>query len=144
MTALASRSTRLPRELAAPAALLVVALVVGFVTGREPGLGVALAAALVFALLVIWDLTVGVCLFLLVAFLDVVSHNQNLSLTKGAGAVLAVSWLGAMATRREAGRDLRSHAPWLTGVLVAFVAWSAFSVVWAESIPAVWKSTLRF
>jgi O-antigen ligase len=144
VTAAISRLSRSPRDALAPAGFLFVALVVGVVTGGSPMLGVALAAALVFALIVMWDLTLGVCLFLLVTFLDVVSRNQNLSLTKGAGAVLAGSWLATMATRRGSRRDLTSHVPWLTGALVAFLAWSGMSAFWAESPSAASTSTFRF
>jgi O-antigen ligase len=144
LTAAISQLSRSPRDALAPAGLLVVALGVGVVTGASPMLGVALAAALVFALIVMWDLTLGVCLFLLVTFLDVVSRNQNLSLTKGAGAVLAGSWLATMATGRGSRRDLTSHVPWLTGALVAFLAWSGMSAFWAESPSAASRSTFRF
>jgi O-antigen ligase len=144
MTALASRLSRPSREAVAPAALLLVAVCVGLVTGADPGAGVALAAALIFALVVMWDLALGVCLFLLVTFLDVVSANQDLSLTKGAGAVLALSWLAQVATRRRAGDTLAAHTPHLVAVLIAFLAWSALSAVWAESPAAATRSTFRF
>lgn len=124
--------------------ILFVAVAVGVVTGLNPMLGIALAGAMVFALIVMWDLALGVCLFLLVTFLDVVSNNQNLSVTKGAGAVLAGSWLATMATRRGVGRNLISHVPWLTGALVAFIAWSGMSAFWAESQSAASRSTFRF
>lgn len=144
MTALTSRVTRSPRDAIAPAALLALALGVGVVAGHSPGLGVALAGALVFAMIVMWDLALGVCLFLLVTFLDVVSRNQNLSLTKGAGAVLAFSWLATIATRRGTRRNLTAQAPRLAAALLAFVVWSSISAFWAESPGAAFKSTFRF
>jgi hypothetical protein len=62
---------------------------VGVVTRRSPLLGVALAAALVFGLIVTWDLALGVCLFVMVTFLDVVSQIQGPELdergSRGAG-----------------------------------------------------------
>jgi putative inorganic carbon (hco3(-)) transporter len=122
----------------------LVAIAVGVVTGGSPMLGIALAAAVVFALIVVWDLTLGVCLFLLVTFVDVVSNNQNLSLTKGAGAVLAGSWLAAMATGRGSRRSLTSHVPWLVVAVTAFLAWSGMSAFWAESPSAASRSTFRF
>jgi O-antigen ligase len=144
MTALASRLNRSPRELVGPAVLLVAAAAVGLIAGINPGLGVVIAAAFVFALIVIWDLTLGVCLFLLVTFLDVVSRNQNLSVTKAAGAVLAVSWLATVATRRGSVRTLTSLVPWLTAALIAFLSWSALSMLWSESPGAAARSTFRF
>ena len=126
------------------AGLLLAALAVGIVTGASPALGLVVAAGLVFVLIVMWDLALGVCLFLLVAFLDVVSANQNLSVTKGVGALLAASWLATMATRRGSARSLISEMPWLTAALIAFIAWSAQSIVWAGSHGDVLRSTERY
>lgn len=125
-------------------AVLLVAVLLGAFTGRSPGLGIALAAALVFGLIVLSDLAAGVCLFLLVTFLDAVSQNQNLSLTKGAGAVLAGSWLAMVATRRGDRASLTEHAPWLVAAVAGFLAWSAMSAFWSESRGAAATSTLRY
>jgi O-antigen ligase len=144
VTSFISRFGRSPRDALAPAAVLLVALGAGLFTGRDPLLGVALAAALVFGLIVMSDLALGVCLFLLVGFLDAVSRNQDLSLTKGAGAVLAASWLAMMATRRRTEPGLTTEAPWLLGAVVAFLAWSAMSTFWAESHGAALQSTFRY
>ena len=144
MAALASRYGRTPQGALAPVGLLGLALVVGVLGGMSPMLGVVVVAALVFALVVVWDLTLGLCLFALVAFLDVVSRNQNLSLTKGAGAVLAASWLALMATRRGSRRDFAANAPWLMAALIAFLAWSLMSSFWAESRSAALQSTERY
>jgi O-antigen ligase len=128
----------------APGALLALAAVVGVLAGINPTLGLAAAAGLVFGLLVLWNLTLGLCLFLLVTFLDVVSRNQNLSLTKGAGAVLAGSWLAVILSQRGARRDFSAQQPWLMAALVAFLAWNVMSVLWAQSPAAVFKSTERY
>jgi O-antigen ligase len=144
VTSAASRLSRSPREVLGPAGIIVLALGVGILTGRSPLLGIALAAALVFGLIVMSDLAVGVCLFLLVTFVDAVSQNQDLSLTKGAGAVLAGSWLATMATRRGPRPGLASQEPWLVAALVGFLVWSGMSSFWAESPSAAARSTLRF
>ena len=128
----------------APAAFLLVALAVGVVTGLKPTLGIAAACGIVFTMVVLWDLALGVCLFLLVTFLDVVTQNADLSLTKAAGALLAGSWLATMATRRTSREHLASGAPWLTLALLGFVAWSGLSAVWAEDPAAATLSTIRF
>ena len=145
MTAAISRLSRPSRELVGGAVLSLVAIVIGVVAGHSPGLGIAAAAGVLFALILLSDLAVGLCLFLLVAFLDVVSLNQDLSVTKGAGAVLAVSWLAMIATRRGSERQgLASQSPWLAGALIGLLAWSALSAMWAESFGAVVRSTERF
>lgn len=144
MTAAISRVSRSPREALALAGVFLIAIGLGVFTGRNPALGIALAAAFAFMLIVMANLTVGVCLFLLVTFLDVLSQNQNLSVTKGAGAVLAGSWLATIAIRPGTRRGLTSHAPWLVAALMAFLVWSAVSALWAESPSATATSTLRF
>jgi O-antigen ligase len=135
---------RWPGGVLAPAAVLGLAVVVGVLAGINPALGVVVAGGLVFGLVVVWNLTLGVCLFLLVTFLDVVSRNQNLSLTKGAGAVLAGSWLAVIASQRGVRRDFSTYQPWLMAALVAFLGWSVLSVLWAESPGSALKSTERY
>jgi O-antigen ligase len=140
----ASGSLRRARAGIAPATFLLIALAVGVVVGRNPLVGVGLAMAIVFVLVVIWDLALGLCAFLLLAFLDVVSRNTDLSLTKAAGALLAAAWVATMATRRESKRSFLSAQPWLTVVLVVFLAWSGLSAIWAEDPAAASRSTVRF
>ena len=134
----------LARAWIARATFLLIALVVGIVVGRNPPVGVGLALAIVFVLVVVWDLAFGVCAFLLLAFLDVVSRNADLSLTKVAGALLAAAWVAAMATRGESRRSFLSAQPWLVVVLVVFLAWSGLSAIWAEDPAAAFRSTVRF
>lgn len=140
----ASGSLRRARAGIAPATFLLIALAVGVVVGRNPLVGVGLALAIVFVLVAIWDLAFGVCAFLLLAFLDVVSRNADLSLTKAAGALLAVVWLATMATRSHSRRGFVSAQPWLAAALVGFLAWSCLSAVWAEDPGAAFRSTGRF
>src|SRR4051794_8497119 len=82
-----------------PAALLGITAVTGAVSGVQPSLGVAMALALIFLLIALWDLALGVCGFVLLAPLDVISSNQDLSLTKAAGGVLVLAWIAAVATQ---------------------------------------------
>jgi O-antigen ligase len=140
----ASASLRHGPGVAGPVAFLLAALALGLVTGLNPFLGVALAVAVAFALMVMSDLALGVSGFLLLTFLDVVSSGSDLSLTKAAGALLAVAWLATIATRPREGQALLANEAWLVGVLVAFLAWSALSAVWAEDPAAASRSTLRF
>jgi O-antigen ligase len=128
----------------APSAFLLLVAAVGLVVGFNPLVGLLLALAIVFTLVVMWDLAVGLCGFLLLAYLDVVSGDSGLSLTKAAGALLIGGWVTASVGTREAKRDLLSGTPWLAVVLVGFIAWSALSAIWAASPSAALGSTLRF
>jgi len=127
-----------------PLALLALAVLVGFVAGLKPPLGVALALALIFLLVASWDLALGVCGFVLIAPLDVISRNSDVSLTKGAGALLVLAWIAAVATQGRAKRSLITSHPWLTAFLVGFIAWSVLSAIWAENPADVYRSTMRF
>jgi O-antigen ligase len=140
----ASGSLRRARAGIAPATFVLIALAVGVVVGRNPLVGVGLALAIVFVLVVVWDLAFGVCAFLLLAFLDVVSRNADLSLTKAAGALLAATWVTTMATRGESRRSFVSAQPALVVVLVIFLAWSGLSAIWSEDPAAAFRSTVRF
>jgi O-antigen ligase len=140
----ASGSLRRSPARGAPLALLAVAALVGLVAGFNPAIGFGLAVAVVFAFLVMWDLALGVCGFLLLAALDVISQNQDLSLTKAAGALLVVAWLAAAATQGASRRDLLAGQPWLTTCLVAFLGWCVLSMTWAESPDATVRASIRF
>ena len=125
-------------------ALLALTTLTGLVAGVQPPVGVAMACALIFLLVASWDLALGVCGFVLLAPLDVISSNSDVSLTKGAGAVLVLAWVGAVATQGRQKRSLVAAQPWLTGFLVGFITWSALSAIWAESTGGAYRSTLRF
>jgi O-antigen ligase len=139
--------SRRPRTaVLAPLALLALAAVTGLVAGLQPAIGIGLALAFVFMLLATWDLALGVCGFVLLAPLDVISSNSEVSLTKAAGALLVLAWIAAVATQGKGKRkrSLVTDQPWLTAFLVGFIAWSMLSVVWAESTPDAYRATMRF
>ncbi len=129
---------------AVPAAVLALGVLVGLLTGMQPTFGVALALGIAFAVVVIWDLAVGLALFVLVTYLDVVSAEQQLSVTKAVGLLLALSWLMLVATRGRPRNDLFASHPWFIVLVGGFVAWSALSVVWADRTGAAINDTLRY
>jgi O-antigen ligase len=129
-------TTLLARSPTAPtrwrAALPVLALAVGALAGYDPVLGLEAALAVTYVALVLADLKLGVLLFCVVAFVDVLfGAAGELSLAKGAGALLALSWLATIATRRARPRFVGAH-PWATYAMVLLVAWAALSTLWAE------------
>jgi O-antigen ligase len=137
----APRALRLPqprlpqldlRHALALAGVLLVATVVGLLAGRDPALGLGFGIALVFVWLVLSDLAVGVCLFGFAAFLEVLPGFGSLSFAKVTGALLALSWLAAIATARGERRSFLSEHPVMTTVALLFVGWVAASCIWAE------------
>ncbi|HEY3727566.1 MAG TPA: O-antigen ligase family protein [Solirubrobacteraceae bacterium] len=135
--------SRNPIFIAVTAALCVG---VGAAAGASPKLGLEVTIGLVFVVIVVANLLVGVVLFTVLSFLEVInSGGAALSFMKVAGLVLFVSWYAASATR--GGRETRSlitAQPALTVALVALVSWSLISVVWAESRGTAIASTERY
>ncbi len=124
----------------------LIALCVGVAAGIQPRLGVAAALGVTFAAAVIADLTVGLFLFTILSFLEVVNAGSGaVSFIKVAGLILFLSWFAAQATRsRREARSLLASSPVITMAVVGFVSWSAISVAWAESSGTAIGSTSRF
>src|SRR5262249_45368990 len=128
-----------------PVGLAVVSLGVGVLAGIDPKLAIAAALGLGFAGLVIANITVGLCLFVVLSFLEVLGRvGGSIGATKAFGLLLVVSWLAAVSTRNEAENDFVSVHPTMTYLLAIFLAWSTFSVIWAESNSAVLHASSRY
>src|ERR687886_2170202 len=84
-------------------ALAGVAVLLGIGAGVDPRIAVAAAIGLAFVALVMSDLTIGLCMFAVVAFLDVLPHlgGSALSFTKIVGFLLAVSWLAKVSSSAD-------------------------------------------
>ena len=124
----------------------LVALCVGVAAGMQPRLGVAAALGVAFAAAVIADLTIGLFLFTILSFLEVVNGGSGaVSFIKVAGLILFLSWFAAQATRsRREARSLLASSPGITMAVIGFVSWSAISVAWADSSGTAIGSTSRF
>jgi O-antigen ligase len=119
---------------------------VGVAAGVNPKLGLETTIGLAFAVAVIGNLTLGMVLFTILSFLEVInSGGAALSFTKLAGLVLFVSWYAAIATRtHRESRSLIGEQPLLVGAAVAFLSWSILSFLWSESHGAVATATERY
>src|SRR4249919_2802597 len=92
-----------------PLALALVAVPVGVLAGYKPELAIVFAFGLAFLLVVFANLANGVVLFTLIIFFETIP-GASVSLTKVAGALLALAWLATLATRADARADfLRVH-----------------------------------
>jgi O-antigen ligase len=125
---------------------LAVSLGTGIAAGVQPRYGVAAALGLTFAVAVLANLTLGLFLFTLLSFLEVVNAGSGaLSFIKLAGLILFVSWFAAQATRsRRESRSFLASSPALGAAVIAFVCWSALSIAWADSSGTAFSSTYRF
>jgi O-antigen ligase len=116
-----------------PAALLAIAAAAGALAGVDPRLGVAVAMALAFVTIVLADLSIGLCLFALLAFLNVIPEAGSvLSFEKVAGGLLALSWMTTVVSRKEARKAFITAHPLFFALLVFFLSWAVLSLTWAE------------
>jgi O-antigen ligase len=111
-------------------AIAGAAALVGLMAALEPKFAIAAAIAVAFMLLVVADVTVGLCLFVAVTFLDVIPAFEGLSIAKAAGALLVLSWIATVATRRGHKGLIATH-PGLALALVLLACWPALSALWA-------------
>ena len=124
-------------------AVAAVAVVLGIGAGVDPRIAVAAAIGLAFVALVMADLTVGLCLFAVVAFLDLLPHlgGSLVSFTKIVGFLLAISWLAKVSSSQDSRNDFLAAHPTFSYVLVLFIGWAAVSLTWAEK-PGVGSTPL--
>jgi O-antigen ligase len=128
------------------AMLLGLCAVVGLMAGTAPALAVGAAVAAAFAALVVADLTLGLCVFIVVAFAERVpaAGASDLTLVKALGGLLAVSWLANVATRRAGERQLFTAHPFMTTAAALLLAWMVMSITWAEDPGAAREDVMRY
>ncbi len=114
------------------AALACSALLLGLLCAYQPKYAaVAIVSGIVVAL-ALSDLAVGLCVFTLVAFLDVLpAYSGSLSVTKVIGLLLALGWLRNIAIHPQR-RRLLDREPLLVAVMLALAGWTLLSALWAE------------
>ena len=134
------------RNLVLIALAAALSLCIGVAAGVSPRYGVAGALGVTFAVAVVADVTLGLFLFTMLSFLEVVDAGSGaLSFIKVAGLILFVSWLAAQATRSQRdSRSLLASSPGVAIPVILFVSWSVISIVWAVSSGKAASSTERF
>jgi O-antigen ligase len=92
------------------------------------------------------DLSLGLCMYALLAFLNIVpdAGGSFISFDKVAGGLLALSWLAAVASRKDARRAFFSAHPQFSAVLLLFLAWVLLSMTWAPELPAALEHSARY
>ena len=119
-----------------------LALLLGVAAGLNPAVAVAGAIGIAMVALVVIDVTVGIFIFGLLAFIDI--GVGGFSPGRLLGILLAVSWLAAIAVRADVREQMLTRHPLFTYAICLFVAWVGAGVVWAESLSAVADYTIRF
>src|SRR5947199_10866205 len=115
-------------------ALAGLAVLLGVAAGIDARIAIAGAIGLAFVVLVLADLTIGLCLFAVVAFLDLLPHlgGSLVSFTKIVGFLLALSWLAKVSSSQDSRNDFLAAHPTFSYVLVLFIGWAAVSLTWSE------------
>jgi O-antigen ligase len=119
-------------------ALLALCAMIGLLAGTAPALAIGAGVMALFTALVVADLTLGLCVFIVVAFAERLpaAGFSDLTLVKALGALLAVSWLATVATRRAGERQLFTAHPVMSAAGALLLGWMILSIGWAED-PAV-------
>jgi O-antigen ligase len=118
----------------------------GVAAGVNPLLACAGVAGLGYAVLTAADLRLGLCLFTVITFLDLLPAGlgPTTSITKVAGLVLGLAWLASRSYGRLAGRGLLDEQPIVVMLIVAFLAWATVSSAWAPSPGAALGAVERY
>jgi O-antigen ligase len=130
---MAARGRRLPL---AGASLLALAIALGVLSAAQPLIALAAVAAAVGAYVIFSDLATGFGILMFLSFLSVLPASGSLTPAKGAGLVLALSWVARYTTVNTDVRDFASDHPTLSWLMIGLLGWAAASVIWAPSTGA--------
>src|SRR4051794_40671785 len=101
---------RSPATRALAAMLMASAIVLGVLSGMEPVYAVALPIAALFTGLVFADLAVGVAVFTVTTFTEILPNVAGgVSFAKAVGLLLVLGWVAALVTTNRAERDLAAE-----------------------------------
>ena len=133
------------RDIVFYAGLVTVSIVVGLLAGLDPRLAVAASLGMAFVLAVMANITLGLCIFILIAFTGFLpALDGTVGLVKVAGLLLVLSWLAIIATREESRINFFAAQPTLAYLLLVFLGWIGISLLWAESADAGLGSFYRY
>lgn len=126
------------------AGVLMAAAVIGYLAGTSPKFALAAAIGSGFVLLVFVDLAAGLALFGFFGFLELLEMGSIVSVGKLGGGLLALAWLGVIASRYDARNDFLVVHPWMSVTIALFLGWSLLSISWADDTGAALGVSLRF
>src|SRR3954454_17866553 len=122
--------------------LVVSGLLVGVLAGIDPRLALIVALGVTFVGITLVSLTAGLCLFAVLSFVDTIIPYEAggaLSFPKLMGLLLVLSWIGRLTTSVEERSNTFNHRGFVW-VMIAFIAWAAISISWAESSSQVFET----
>lgn len=134
-----------PQPVALVAFLVLASFAIGLASTWSPLAGIALPLGALFVGAVFRDLALGVVLFTILAFFQLIPgfEGSSLTLVKVAGFVLAAGWLVALVQRNAAIPFLPRDSLFLGLGAAAFWLWGAASALWApdtgEVATYIWR-----
>lgn len=139
---------RLGRDgLVRASAVVAVAAFFGLIAGLDPILALGLIVGLGVLALLLTNLTAGLMVFTVVAFLESLpSVSGAPSIAKIVGLFLVLGWAGAVAFSRSDGSslDFAARFPALVWVLALFLTWVLVSLLWAEDVGVARQTFFRY
>jgi O-antigen ligase len=106
----------------------------GLAAGRSPAIAIALALTIAIAAVMLKELALGIVVFAVGSFANVLRAGHAATAAKGFGAVLVLAWVAELARRSPSERrSFINDQRWLVIAMIALVAWSMLSVAWAQS-----------
>lgn len=125
--------------------LPMAALALGVAAGFDPKLAIGAALGVVFVAAVMGELALGLALFTVLAFFEVLpAVAGGFTFAKIGGILLTIAWLATIATRPRTSRAFVADHPLATCMLLAFLAWLAMSAAWAEDPGAALATLPRY
>jgi O-antigen ligase len=107
-----------------------LALLTGLIAGIDPPVSIGFSFAVAYGLLAFANLPAALALYCCEPF--GYSFEES-TIARIAVAMLLLSWLGVLMVEGSRARKLFVDHAAASGVLLLFLAWSLFSLVWAES-----------
>ena len=128
------------------AVLFALAVGMGVAAGYNGKYALAGAFGLAFVAVVFVDVTLGLCAFTFLSFLELllVTDDKSFSFLKVAGFLLMVSWLAHISTRRDKSESFVAEHPQFTFILLLFLGWALLSASWAEVPTQAVDTTSRY
>jgi O-antigen ligase len=135
---------RSPLATALLASAPIAAFLLGRLAAREPKMAVAALVGLLLLALAFLNLTVALIVFILLTFFEHLPNvGGDVTIVKAFGAMMALTWMALAIDPSSGVRLLPREAPLLSAAAVAFVGWSALSILWAADVGIAASETLR-
>lgn len=125
--------------------VVLVAAAVGLIAGADATLAVAVVLGMVFVALAVSRPTAGMAIFAFLAPIGLLpAVSPAITIAKVSSLLLALSWFAATVGRARSARGFTSAHPAVSYLLLAFLAWTMLSLVWAENHGAVLVALERY